>query len=132
MDQFGLGIVCSCGLTNTVLLECKLGNAMSDTSTKVNWEGRRLPRVLPGVQGVTAVRDSLYTAGYLGVCPVLHEYVQNMDAFKGRSPTVQFLAAGITAGLLGAVVTHPADTIKTRQQVRPALTHPRESPAGCW
>ncbi|KAK9805324.1 hypothetical protein WJX73_002241 [Symbiochloris irregularis] len=109
-----MSAVCGCPGELVMIQQQRTGMSLGGTFRDI--VSRYGPtRIYKGL-AVTAVRDSLYTAGYLGVCPVLHEYVQNMDSFKGRSPTVQFLAAGITAGLLGAIITHPADTIKTRQQ----------------
>ena len=43
---------------------------------------------------------------------------------KDQSPTTSFLVAGSAAGVLAAVVTQPADTIKTRMQVCRAHLHP--------
>ena len=75
------------------------------------------------MQAMTATRDGLYTAGYLGVCPVLHDYLKQLAIFENKPQGVSFVAAGITAGLAGAIVTHPADTIKTRMQVCSRCMH---------
>lgn len=70
------------------------------------------------LQSMAASRDGLYTAGYLGVCPALQEQLQKLTVFEKAPPAVTFVIAGITAGISAAIVTHPADTIKTRMQVR--------------
>ncbi len=70
-------------------------------------------------QGATAVRDSLYTGGYLGVMPVLREVFAAQPAFQQMPDGSATAAAGVTAGLLAATASQPADTIKTRMQVRP-------------
>ena len=80
-----------------------------------------------GAQGLTATRDGLYTAGYLGVSPVLQQLLTESELTKGQNPTVIFVGAGMTAGLLAAALTQPVDTIKTRLQAR---TPPQSSPAG--
>ena len=54
--------------------------------------------------------------------------MQGTDALKGYSPGANFLIAGCTAGVCAAIVTQPADTIKTRMQVWLATHKPL---AGC-
>lgn len=71
------------------------------------------------LQPMQATRDGLYTAGYLGVCPVLQGHLAQMSTFKDAPGGVTFVVAGIISGLSAATVTHPADTIKTRMQVQP-------------
>ena len=68
-------------------------------------------------QGLTACRDGLYTAGYLGVSPVLQQLLAESSALQGASPTTVFVTAGMASGFLAAAVTQPVDTIKTRVQV---------------
>ena len=70
-------------------------------------------------QAATAVRDSLYTSGYLGICPVMNDWLQSqpwMSDYHGSTP---LLVSGITGGLFAAVASQPADTVKTRMQVGP-------------
>ena len=59
-----------------------------------------------------AIREALYTAGYLGLAPVFTSYLMNLEMFQGNS-----LAAGIcgasAAGILVSSITHPVDTCKT-------------------
>ena len=59
-----------------------------------------------------AVREAIYTAGYLGLAPVFTSYLTNLEMFQGNS-----LAAGIfgasAAGILVSSITHPVDTCKT-------------------
>ena len=69
------------------------------------------------MQGLTACRDGLYTAGYLGVSPVLQQLLAESSALQGASPTTVFVTAGMASGFLAALVTQPVDTIKTRVQV---------------
>lgn len=61
------------------------------------------------------MRESLYSAGYLGVCPMLREYLQN-ETSLGSTPGAPLVVSGAAAGLLATVCTQPADTIKTRMQ----------------
>ena len=67
-----------------------------------------------GAQGLTATRDGLYTAGYLGVSPMLQQLLTSSSLTKEAHPTVIFVGAGMAAGLLAASITQPVDTIKTR------------------
>ncbi|GAB4822202.1 hypothetical protein N2152v2_009248 [Parachlorella kessleri] len=68
--------------------------------------------------GATVIRESLYTASYLGIFPVLRDFVDQQTPVGGV-PGGPLVVAGISAGLLGATATHPADTIKTRMQAFP-------------
>lgn len=67
------------------------------------------------MQGVTVIRESLYAAGYLGVLPILRRQADGIPALNNL-PGGPMVASGLAAGLLAAVTTHPADTIKTRMQ----------------
>jgi hypothetical protein len=62
------------------------------------------------------MRESLYTASYMGLFPVLRDFLEQRTPLGGV-PGAPLVVGGITAGLLGATATHPADTIKTRMQV---------------
>lgn len=66
-------------------------------------------------------RGSLYAASYLTALPALKDHLQQHTGLGGI-PGAALVAAGMAAGLLGTLVTQPADTIKTRMQVglRPA------------
>jgi hypothetical protein len=59
----------------------------------------------------TAVRDAAFSGGYLyGAKSLKDFYTQYM------SPPKATLAGGVSAGLLAAAVSQPADTLKTMQQ----------------
>jgi hypothetical protein len=63
-----------------------------------------------------AVREAVYTAGYLGLAPVFTARLTRDVVFFHDKP----LAAGVTgaclAGALSAIITHPVDTAKTKIQ----------------
>eukprot|EP00471_Norrisiella_sphaerica_P003619 CAMPEP_0184487594 /NCGR_PEP_ID=MMETSP0113_2-20130426/10213_1 /TAXON_ID=91329 /ORGANISM="Norrisiella sphaerica, Strain BC52" /LENGTH=280 /DNA_ID=CAMNT_0026869953 /DNA_START=80 /DNA_END=922 /DNA_ORIENTATION=- len=65
----------------------------------------------------TVVREAIYTGGYLGIAPVLTKALvtSDMEMFKGKD-----YASGLTgstvAGVIAAILTHPADTSKTCMQ----------------
>jgi len=65
----------------------------------------------------TAIRESLFTCGYLGLGPVIKEQlIENVpNTFKDYPIAASFLGS-IVAGLLAAALTQPADTVKTRLQ----------------
>lgn len=62
-----------------------------------------------------AVRESMYTAGLLGIVPVSKKYLQ--EEFGLNKPVAKVISS-LCAGLLCASVTNPADFIKTLMQVR--------------
>ena len=66
---------------------------------------------------MTACRDGIYTAGYLGLSPALQGQLEGMQALQGYPAAVPFVLAGIASGAFAALVTQPVDTIKTRMQV---------------
>ena len=74
-----------------------------------------------GLQGVfrgfvsMAVRESIYTAGYLGAAPVITAQLSQMDIFKGKE-FVAGLSGACIAGTAAALLTHPVDTAKTCMQ----------------
>jgi len=60
----------------------------------------------------TALRDGIFTAGYLAGSPIAKSYIQpyvTNDFAAG-------LCAGFTAGLISSVTSQAIDTIKTEQQ----------------
>jgi solute carrier family 25 2-oxodicarboxylate transporter 21 len=65
-----------------------------------------------------AVREALYSAGYLGLAPIFTYYASSTSEFSSCSPHgTHSLAAGICgaslAGILVSTLTHPVDTCKT-------------------
>ena len=59
-----------------------------------------------------AVRESIYTAGYLGFSPVLLSHlIQKTDIFEDGL-TAKIIASCV-AGSIAAIITHPVDTAKT-------------------
>ncbi|KAL6771419.1 hypothetical protein ACKKBG_A26290 [Auxenochlorella protothecoides x Auxenochlorella symbiontica] len=69
----------------------------------------------------TMMRESLYTAGYLGVAPLLKAKLTGHSAFEG-TPGAALVVSGVSAGILATLTSHPADTIKTRMQAHPDNT----------
>lgn len=63
----------------------------------------------------TIVRESIYTATYLGVNPVLQEKMMEGSYLQHRATLAMFLAAAVS-GTAAALITQPFDTIKTRMQ----------------
>ncbi|KAG1660966.1 hypothetical protein FOA52_005592 [Chlamydomonas sp. UWO 241] len=66
----------------------------------------------------TLIRETMYTAGYLGVFPLIKSY---LDDVHGASlpPGASLLLAGIAGGFCAAGASHPFDTAKTRMQAFP-------------
>ena len=64
----------------------------------------------------TVVRESIYTGGYLGLAPVFAKAIKaNVDALKDNEFGAA-LAGSVVAGVISALLTHPADTAKTCMQ----------------
>lgn len=63
--------------------------------------------------GLAVLRDGIYVAGMLGVTPTLQSHLQNS---KGYSEASAGLYASIVGGCLAAVISHPADLVKTCMQ----------------
>eukprot|EP00882_Tetradesmus_deserticola_P007163 GHRQ01007542.1.p1 GENE.GHRQ01007542.1~~GHRQ01007542.1.p1 ORF type:complete len:215 (+),score=82.21 GHRQ01007542.1:771-1415(+) len=60
-------------------------------------------------------RETLYAAGYLGLCPILYDKLKDSQHFKD-SPASAMAIAGVVGGVFAASASHPFDTIKTRMQ----------------
>jgi len=59
-----------------------------------------------------ALRESVYTAGYLGLSPVVTAHLQQTTTFS-NSPLASKITGACLAGIMAAIVTHPVDTAKT-------------------
>eukprot|EP01060_Flectonema_neradi_P030631 TRINITY_DN449_c10_g1_i1.p1 TRINITY_DN449_c10_g1~~TRINITY_DN449_c10_g1_i1.p1 ORF type:complete len:281 (+),score=52.26 TRINITY_DN449_c10_g1_i1:37-843(+) len=62
---------------------------------------------------MTSGREGLYTAGYLGIGPVLTDYLQKESGLSAYSSKA---IGAIIAGVVGSTLSHPMDTIKTCMQ----------------
>jgi hypothetical protein len=57
-------------------------------------------------------REAVYTAGYLGLAPVITARLMEGSGLRER-PLAASIAGACTAGTIAAVLTHPVDTAKT-------------------
>ncbi|CAM6105283.1 unnamed protein product [Calypogeia fissa] len=73
----------------------------------------------------TVVRESIYTATYLGVSPLLQERLMVGSYLSHKAMLAMFLAA-LVSGTAAALITQPFDTIKTRMQANLDLPHYRK------
>jgi len=62
-----------------------------------------------------AVREGIYTAGYLGLAPVLTNYFATMPGREEKHLQNAIISCAI-AGVTASLVTHPVDTCKTNVQ----------------
>jgi len=71
----------------------------------------------------TLVRDAPYSGLYLMFYTQLKQIMSNEHVLKSNPTlaTITHFTCGLTAGLLASLVTHPADVVKTRMQLEPAL-----------
>lgn len=63
-----------------------------------------------------AVREAVYTAGYLGLAPVFTARLTGDVDFFHDKPLVAGVTGSCLAGALAAIITHPVDTAKTKIQ----------------
>ena len=71
--------------------------------------------------GPTMLREAMYTSGYLGLSPVITHHLMQKNATNseykypqfGRNPLLARMTGASIAGTLAAVITNPADCIKT-------------------
>ncbi|KAG7354120.1 mitochondrial carrier protein [Nitzschia inconspicua] len=58
-------------------------------------------------------REALYTAGYLGLAPVITSRLVGQSDYLRERPLAASILGACAAGTLAAVTTHPIDTAKT-------------------
>lgn len=58
-------------------------------------------------------REALYTAGYLGLAPLITARLVQDSPYLGDRPLAASILGACTAGTLAAITTHPVDTAKT-------------------
>ena len=64
--------------------------------------------------GVTAMREGIYSAGYLGIAPIVRERI--MAARPEMNEDVARVPAAIIGGMFCCYMSHPFDTVKTCMQ----------------
>ncbi|KNC85373.1 hypothetical protein SARC_02431 [Sphaeroforma arctica JP610] len=97
-----------------VIQQQKTGFALGKQFTEVagKFGAARLYRGFP----MTAGREALFTAGYLGLGPIAKASLQDNFPLLKENDGLALLAGGCAAGLVAGVLTHPLDTVKTRLQ----------------
>lgn len=103
-----------------IITTCPLGIAGASKATEL-CEGDTVMHLQTG----TAIRESIYTGSYLGLCPVLKSHIDQMAIFRDGPPGTSLVLSGASAGLFASLVTQPIDTAKTRMQ---AFIDPRVCP----
>jgi len=63
---------------------------------------------------LTATREGIFTCSYLAAAPLLQDWLHHQR--PESSPVSTALASSLLAGAVGAALTHPPDTLKTRIQ----------------
>lgn len=77
--------------------------------------GQVLPKAGRGLFNCS-MREGIYSAGYLGIGPVVRSYLWDNHRDKFGSEDQARMVGAILAGLFGAYLSHPFDTIKTCMQ----------------
>lgn len=112
-----------CPAEYVMIAQQRTGLSMID-ALKTNISNLGAKTVYRGL-GATMCRESVYAASYMGGVPILREEFNRIPEIRDI-PGASFFASGMIAGTIATVLTHPADTIKTRQQAFPDLkTHPQ-------
>lgn len=62
---------------------------------------------------MTAAREGIFCCSYISTAPMLAQQVNARTSLGNSASTV---AGAVMAGSLAALLTHPADTLKTRLQ----------------
>eukprot|EP01024_Parvocaulis_polyphysoides_P001288 TRINITY_DN10349_c3_g1_i3.p1 TRINITY_DN10349_c3_g1~~TRINITY_DN10349_c3_g1_i3.p1 ORF type:complete len:313 (-),score=2.63 TRINITY_DN10349_c3_g1_i3:931-1743(-) len=78
------------------------------------WKNYGASWMMRGIDA-TVCREAIYCGGYLGLAPVLKQY---LDQFEGISNSNKILFSGIAGGLFAALFSQPFDTIKTIMQAQ--------------
>lgn len=76
--------------------------------------------LLKGI-GPTMMREAMYTSGYLGLSPLITHHLMQKNATNseykypqfGRNPLLSRITGASISGTLAAIITNPADCIKT-------------------
>jgi hypothetical protein len=105
---FVSAVVCS-PLELVMIQQQRKGGSILSTAAAV------APQSLRGIT-MCAMREGIYSAGYLGVAPAMREYLRANHADKFQSEDQARFAGAICAGLSAAYLSHPFDTIKTCMQ----------------
>eukprot|EP01061_Rhynchopus_euleeides_P016148 TRINITY_DN27333_c5_g1_i1.p1 TRINITY_DN27333_c5_g1~~TRINITY_DN27333_c5_g1_i1.p1 ORF type:complete len:306 (+),score=97.69 TRINITY_DN27333_c5_g1_i1:87-920(+) len=104
------GTVCS-PMELTMIQQQRTGRSLAEVPRGVISE-LGVKGMLRGLS-MTSGREGMYTAGYLGIGPVLTGVLQ--ESYGLAAPTAK-AAGAIVAGVVAASVSHPMDTIKTCMQ----------------
>ena len=86
------------------------GSAAAATSRMIAKAG---PAVLSRGLVSSSLREGLYTAGYLGIVPVVQ---RELETKYGVSKVAGAVVGSIASGVIAGTLSHPLDTIKTCMQ----------------
>eukprot|EP00898_Chlorokybus_atmophyticus_P000680 jgi/Chlat1/1612/Chrsp127S01872 len=92
----------------------KAGGTMGDTARRVarSFGGHTLFKGM----APCIFRESVYTAAYLGLSPLLKEELMANSRLFQSSQQAASLVSALVSGVTASLLTQPADTIKTRMQ----------------
>eukprot|EP00615_Pteridomonas_danica_P003032 CAMPEP_0114352950 /NCGR_PEP_ID=MMETSP0101-20121206/18315_1 /TAXON_ID=38822 ORGANISM="Pteridomonas danica, Strain PT" /NCGR_SAMPLE_ID=MMETSP0101 /ASSEMBLY_ACC=CAM_ASM_000211 /LENGTH=257 /DNA_ID=CAMNT_0001493577 /DNA_START=8 /DNA_END=781 /DNA_ORIENTATION=+ len=95
-----------------IIQQQRFGISLGGTGAKVLGE-LGMTGMLRGVM-MTCGREGIFTAGYMGVAPVLQQKIKKQ--FPDTSIATAKVGGAICAGLIAGTLSHPLDTIKTCMQ----------------
>jgi len=108
---FASGFVCS-PLELTMIQQQRKGGSFVSTFGRLIGQGQ----IFRGLIN-TSLREGIYTAGYLGVAPVVREYLtKNFSTSIGKNEDSARMFGAVVGGLFASGLSHPMDTAKTCMQ----------------
>ncbi|KAJ9451838.1 putative mitochondrial carrier C19G12.05 [Diplonema papillatum] len=104
------GVVCA-PMELTMIQQQRTGQTLFETPPKIiqRYGARRMLRGL----AMTSGREGLYTAGYLGIGPVISKTLREEHNY---SSSASKLLGAVIAGVVASTLSHPMDTVKTCMQ----------------
>jgi len=101
-----------------ILVRPMVGQVLDSVTSTYNWKGL--------YRGVTAtmIREAGWTFGFLGLAPKIKAGLRDDSKFFHNSDVAASLAASLIAGQVAAILTQPADTIKTMIQSDRGIDRP--------
>eukprot|EP00656_Telonema_subtile_P038689 TRINITY_DN4390_c0_g4_i1.p1 TRINITY_DN4390_c0_g4~~TRINITY_DN4390_c0_g4_i1.p1 ORF type:complete len:641 (-),score=132.66 TRINITY_DN4390_c0_g4_i1:141-2063(-) len=126
-----VGLAALSGMVSTFLVspcelvmisQQRLGGTMLGEARNI-WGAHGMAGLLRGFTP-TLVRETGWTTCFLGLAPVLKDVLQDDSRFFCANDVAASAAASMVAGQVAAVVTQPADTIKTRMQADRGISGP--------
>mmetsp|Transcript_20765 Transcript_20765/g.27012 ORF Transcript_20765/g.27012 Transcript_20765/m.27012 type:complete len:452 (+) Transcript_20765:643-1998(+) len=100
------------------------GHSLAKVIAEV-WKFNGFGGVFRGISA-TAAREAGWTFGFLGLAPVIKSGLREDSKFFNANEGAAMMASSIVAGQAAALLTQPADTIKTLLQADRGISRPKQ------